>query len=90
MPQGWWVASHRREGDREVHGKDCLSHVDAHQLHRVVGGHAHESSDDGLWEVVQYGSVEYRDDRHALAVLLRAVPTDMQAGLANKESVCDA
>jgi hypothetical protein len=43
----------------------------------------------GLWEAVQYSGVEYCSDRHALAALLRAVSTDMQAGLANKESVRD-
>jgi hypothetical protein len=44
----------------------------------------------GLWEAVQYGGVEYHGDHHALALLLRAVLADMQAGLANKESVRDA
>jgi hypothetical protein len=39
----------------------------------------------GLWEAVLYGVVEYRDDLHALAALLRAMLTDMQARLANKE-----
>jgi hypothetical protein len=44
----------------------------------------------GLWEAVHYDNVEYRDDRHALAALLRAVPAEMQAGLANKESAREA
>jgi hypothetical protein len=44
----------------------------------------------GLWEAVRYGGVEFREDRHALAALLRVVPADMQAGLANKEPVCEA
>jgi hypothetical protein len=44
----------------------------------------------GLWEAVQYDGVEYRDDHHALATLLRAVPASMQARLANKESARDA
>jgi hypothetical protein len=44
----------------------------------------------GLWEAVQYDGVEYRDDCHALVTLLRAVPADMQAGLANKEAARDA
>jgi hypothetical protein len=43
-----------------------------------------------LWEAVWYGGVEFRDDRVMLAVLLRVVPADIQAGLANKESACDA
>jgi hypothetical protein len=44
----------------------------------------------GLWEAVQYDDAEYRDDRHALAALLRAVPAEMQAGLANKETAREA
>jgi hypothetical protein len=40
----------------------------------------------GLWEVFQYGDAEYRDDRHMLAVLLRVVLTEMQAGLTSKET----
>jgi hypothetical protein len=43
-----------------------------------------------LWEAIKYGDVEYRDDRHALAALLRAVPADIQAGLANKETAREA
>jgi hypothetical protein len=38
-----------------------------------------------LWKAVWYGSVEYHDDRHALAALLRAVPAEMEARLTNKE-----
>jgi hypothetical protein len=44
----------------------------------------------GLWEAVHYGNVEYHDDRHALAALLRAVLAEMQAGVANKESAREA
>jgi hypothetical protein len=33
----------------------------------------------GLWEAMHYGNVEYRDNRHALAGLLHAVPAEMQA-----------
>jgi hypothetical protein len=40
----------------------------------------------GLWEAVQYGGGDYRDERHALATLLHAIPVDMQAGLVVKES----
>jgi hypothetical protein len=43
-----------------------------------------------LWEAIKYGDVEYRDDRHTLAALLRAVPADIQAGLANKETAREA
>jgi hypothetical protein len=44
----------------------------------------------GLWEAMHYGNVEYRDNRHALAGLLHAVPAEMQAGLTNKELAKDA
>jgi hypothetical protein len=36
-----------------------------------------------LWEAIEYGGVEYRDDRLTLMALL-------QAGLANKETACEA
>jgi hypothetical protein len=44
----------------------------------------------GLWEVISKGAGDYREDRNALAALLRAVPLEMQAGLAMKESVMEA
>jgi hypothetical protein len=44
----------------------------------------------GLWEVINKGAGDYRDDRNALAVLLRVVLQEMQAGLAMKESVKEA
>jgi hypothetical protein len=44
----------------------------------------------GLWEAIQYGDVEYRDDRHVLMALLRVVPAEMQASLANKETSYEA
>jgi hypothetical protein len=44
----------------------------------------------GLWEAIQYGDAEYRNDRHVLAVLLRTVPVEMQASLTNKETTCEA
>jgi hypothetical protein len=31
----------------------------------------------GLWQAIRYGGVEYRDDRHTLAMLLRAVTVEM-------------
>jgi hypothetical protein len=43
-----------------------------------------------LWEAIQNGDVEYCDDRHTLAALLRVVPVDMQAGLTNKEMAREA
>jgi hypothetical protein len=44
----------------------------------------------GLWEAVRHSGVEYRDDRLALAALLRTVPVEMQSGLANKETAHEA
>jgi hypothetical protein len=35
----------------------------------------------GLWDVIESGADDYRDDRTALAAILRAVPPEMQAGL---------
>jgi hypothetical protein len=43
-----------------------------------------------LWEAVQYGDIEFWDDRLALAVLLRAMLVDMEVRLFNKESTRDA
>jgi hypothetical protein len=44
----------------------------------------------GLWDAIQKGVGDYRDDRNALAALLRAVPLEMQAGLAVKETAKEA
>jgi ribosomal protein L15 len=44
----------------------------------------------GLWEIIETGEGEYRDDRAALAALLRAVPQDMHTGLATKETAKEA
>jgi hypothetical protein len=44
----------------------------------------------GLWEAVHYDNVEYHNDGHALAVLLRTVPAEMHARLTNKESASEA
>jgi uncharacterized membrane protein YgcG len=44
----------------------------------------------GLWDAINKGSGDYRDDRNALAALLRAVPPEMQAGLAVKETMKEA
>jgi hypothetical protein len=43
-----------------------------------------------LWEAIEYGTGDYREDRSALAALLHTVPEEMQAGLARKESAVDA
>jgi hypothetical protein len=44
----------------------------------------------GLWEVIHSGDGDYREDRSALAALLRAVPSEMQAGLAVKATAREA
>lgn len=44
----------------------------------------------GLWQVMSTGEGDYREDRNALAALLRAVPLEMQAGLARKASAFEA
>jgi uncharacterized membrane protein YgcG len=44
----------------------------------------------GLWDAIHKGAGDYRDDRNALAALLRAVPPEMQAGLAVKETMKEA
>jgi hypothetical protein len=44
----------------------------------------------GLWDAINKGSSDYRDDRNALAALLWAVPPEMQAGLAVKETTKEA
>jgi hypothetical protein len=43
----------------------------------------------GLWDVIHKGASDYRDDQNALVALLCAVPAEMQAGLAVKETVKD-
>jgi hypothetical protein len=44
----------------------------------------------GLWDAFELGTDDYCEDRSALAALLRAVPKEMQAGLARMESTTDA
>ncbi len=44
----------------------------------------------GLWDVIESGDGDYRDDRTALAAILRAVPLEMQAGLAVKPTATEA
>jgi hypothetical protein len=44
----------------------------------------------GLWDAINKVTDNYRDDQNALAALLRAVPTEMQAGLAVKEIMKEA
>lgn len=43
-----------------------------------------------LWEAMDPGTDNFRDDRNALAALLRAVPPEMQAGLARKATAKEA
>jgi hypothetical protein len=44
----------------------------------------------GLWDTIELGIGDYSEDHSALAALLRAVPEEMQAGLARKESAAEA
>jgi hypothetical protein len=44
----------------------------------------------GLWEVIHSSDGDYREDRSALIVLLRAVSSEMQAGLAVKATAREA
>jgi hypothetical protein len=34
----------------------------------------------GVWEAVEFGTDDYREDRNELAALLHAMPEEMQAG----------
>jgi hypothetical protein len=44
----------------------------------------------GLWSVVETGKGERRDDRLALSAILRAVPSEMKAGLVVKPTAKEA
>jgi hypothetical protein len=44
----------------------------------------------GLWNAVESGSVERREDRMALAAILRAVPAEMKSTIAEKSSAKEA
>jgi hypothetical protein len=44
----------------------------------------------GLWSVIETGKGERRDDRLALSAILRAVPSEMKAGLAVKSTAKEA
>jgi hypothetical protein len=44
----------------------------------------------GLWDVIKSGDGDYRDDRTALAAILRVVPLEMHAGLAVKPTATEA
>jgi hypothetical protein len=41
----------------------------------------------GLWDVIEPGDDDYRDDRITLAAILCVVPSEMQAGLAVKPTM---
>jgi phenylalanine-4-hydroxylase len=43
-----------------------------------------------MWEVVQYGDVDYYEDRRALNALIAAVPSEMQFSLSQKRTVKEA
>jgi hypothetical protein len=44
----------------------------------------------GLWSVVETGKGERREDRLALSAILRAVPSELKAGLAVKPTAKEA
>ena len=43
-----------------------------------------------MWEAVQYGDVDYDQDRRALDALIAAVPPEMQFSLSNKRTAKEA
>jgi hypothetical protein len=43
-----------------------------------------------LWDIVESGISDYREDQSTLATILRVVPQEMQAGLAVKRSAQEA
>jgi hypothetical protein len=43
-----------------------------------------------LWDAIEYGDGDYRDERSALAAILQVVPVEMQASLAIKAMTHDA
>jgi hypothetical protein len=43
-----------------------------------------------MWEAVQYGDVDYYDDRWALDALITAVPPEMQFSLSKKQTAKEA
>jgi hypothetical protein len=44
----------------------------------------------GLWDVIESGASDYRDNRTALVAILHVVPSEMQARLAVKPTTSDA
>jgi hypothetical protein len=43
-----------------------------------------------MWKAVQYGDVDYYEDRRALDALIAAVPSEMQFSLSKKQTVMEA
>jgi hypothetical protein len=43
-----------------------------------------------MWEAVQYGDVDYYEDRRALDALIAAVPLEMQFSLSKKRTAKEA
>jgi hypothetical protein len=76
-PQGWRVANSHREGvERSTAGivypmLTCMNYIELSSVMHV------KLQVVGLREALHYGNVEYHDDRHVLAALLRAVPMEM-------------
>jgi hypothetical protein len=44
----------------------------------------------GLWDVINKGTSDYRNEKNTLVALLCAVPQEMQASLTVKESAKEA
>jgi hypothetical protein len=57
------------------------------KLRRLVSADEGHAPGQGLWDVVAYDAAKLSEDRMALEVILRAVPSEMTAGLAAKDSV---
>lgn len=90
---------HRRDGGREIIVERVVERTTSAVVYPTLTrtNYAEWSSvtmvnlqAQGLWEVMSTGAGEYRNDRNALAALLRAVPPEMQAGLARKRSAFEA
>jgi hypothetical protein len=61
-----------------------LTHTNYSEWSLVMRVNLHAA---GLWDGIHRDVGNYWDDRNALAALVRAVPPEMQAGLAVKETV---
>jgi hypothetical protein len=74
VPQ--WPRGGDRAGCQEIH---CGDRAHPHELLRVGLGDAGEPA-VGMWDIISQGIGDYREDRNSLAVMLWAVPQEMQPG----------